>query len=113
MNFVRCAHCPIFDDSHFLMISEADWFAFADKFPEFSLQPNPATEILSIIASTDVGKVDIAVTNTLGEIVIRQKGSLAKDEALLVPLGDLAAGLYYIRISGMDMSRVLMFVHVK
>lgn len=89
------------------------YFLRYGQFPEFALKPNPATETLSIIPSEDVGKVDIDITNALGEMRIRQKGTFTKDEAFTISLGDLAAGMYYIRISGMGMTRVIPFVHVK
>ena len=62
---------------------------------ELNIYPNPATEKLNIQAKENIQS--IKVTNFLGEIILNQNYSSAKNE-IEISVADLPAGIYFIRV---------------
>ena len=60
---------------------------------EIYLYPNPAGEIVTVVASGLITKVELL--NTLGQLVFEKTVSVAE---LIIPLTNFAPGVYYVKV---------------
>lgn len=64
--------------------------------PSFTVYPNPAETLFSIVFPSDFEHAAVVLYNTLGQKVF-QKYTTANDN--LIPIGDLQSGIYWYQIS--------------
>jgi uncharacterized protein YjdB len=73
---------------------------------ELQIFPNPATEELTIVAAAGAFS-DVSVTNSIGEVVVRQAINASR---LVVAINKLVPGMYYVTLRGTNGNVVRKFV---
>jgi hypothetical protein len=70
----------------------------------FSVQPNPAKEVIHIVRGTDFqsGELQVELRNVHGQVVLQ---ALMTDNQLSLPLNELANGIYFVELEAADSSR--------
>lgn len=61
----------------------------------FTLSPNPATEIIKINPSVKTIKSTIEITNSLGQVV---KTGILNNGSTFIPVSDLSKGIYFVKV---------------
>ncbi len=67
------------------------------------ISPNPAKDHLNISIAGNRGKLHLTLLNSLGQIVT---SAIMKDEYNSIPVNAITPGVYYLKISGTDISTV-------
>lgn len=87
-------------------------FLHHQVLPQFTVRPNPATNIVEL-HSTSNGYVVIDVVDGLGSIRSRNEGIVGTDAPLILDIGDLPSANYFVRIANGSAVVVLPLVIVR
>ena len=80
-----------------------------EQHDKFAVYPNPATDLLSISLPSGIsGKVDLSVTNVLGEVF--HGPVLAINGKINLNVADYAAGVYFVSVTVNDQKYMQRFV---
>jgi hypothetical protein len=76
---------------------------------EILVFPNPTTDVLQLQLNKVYDKMHVQVVNAAGQVV-KQFILLASSQTISIPVQNLAAGQYWIRLQSGDEKQVLQFV---
>ncbi|MBK7434205.1 MAG: FG-GAP repeat protein [Chitinophagaceae bacterium] len=77
---------------------------------EILVFPNPTTDVLQLQLNAVYGKLNVQVINAGGQVVMQFRNLSAANQTLLLPVNDLSAGQYWLRIQSGGEKQVLQFV---
>ena len=81
-----------------------------DKATEILVFPNPTTDRLRFQFNKWYAKMDVQVINSAGQTVQQYSGLPVAGQTLTLPVQDLPAGRYWIRLQSGDEKQLLQFV---
>ncbi|MBL0055236.1 MAG: FG-GAP repeat protein [Chitinophagaceae bacterium] len=77
---------------------------------EILVFPNPTADALQLQLNNNYGKMNVQVINAGGQVVMQFRNLSATNQTLLLPVNDLSAGQYWLRIQSGGENQVLQFV---
>ncbi|MFZ1785203.1 MAG: FG-GAP-like repeat-containing protein [Ferruginibacter sp.] len=80
-----------------------------DKAIEILVFPNPTTDVLQLQLNRSFDKMNLQIVNSSGQIV-KQLTVSASNQTITIPVQNLAAGKYWLRLQSGDDKQVLQFV---
>jgi len=82
----------------------------SDKASEILVFPNPTTDVLQLQLNNTYNKMDVQVINTTGQTVMRLNNQPVSNQVLRIPVNNLPAGRYWLKLQSVGEKQVLQFV---
>jgi len=77
---------------------------------EILVFPNPTTDVLQLQLNSNYPKMDVQIVNATGQTVRRLNNMAITNQTMTIPVNDLPAGRYWLKLQGNGEKQVLQFV---